>query len=227
MSADFLRAGKVLLCLVFCITPFIVHFSLETGHGRAVAAAMSGVDITVMGTIFALKVSEKWRAATGAVIVLSLLGLAIWWRDSQQDFLVTSGIPHAAIYVGLLILFGRSLAPNRQALITSVAMTIYKRGLPPEIAEYTRSVTIAWCVFFVLQLLVSLLLFVFAPVQVWSLFVNILNLPLLGLMFGCEYAYRRWRLPNRPQSSLSGVAHAFMQSAAHGMNGVGPDYKIL
>ena len=226
MGANFLRAGKVLLCSVFCITPLVVHFSLETGHGRAVAAAMSGVDITVMGTILALKVSEKWRAATGAVIVLSLLGLVIWWRDSQQNFLATSGIPHAAVYVGLLILFGSSLAPNRQALITSVATNIYGCDLPSEIAEYTRNVTIAWCVFFVLQLLVSLLLFVFAPVQVWSLFVNILNLPLLGLMFGCEYAYRRWRLPNRPQSSLSGVVRAFMQSAAHGISGIGPDYKI-
>jgi uncharacterized membrane protein len=159
------------------------------------------------------------------MIVLSLFGLAILWRNSQQNFLVTSGIPHAAVYVGLLILFGSSLAPNRKALITSVAAKIHGGELLPEIAEYTRSVTVAWCVFFALQLLVSFLLFVFAPIQVWSLFVNILNLPLLALMFSCEYAYRRWRVPNRPLSDLSDVVRAFSQSAAQVVSSPVPDYK--
>ena len=41
-----------------------------------------------------------------------------------------------------------------------------------------------------------------APLDVWSLFVNVLNVPLLVLMFGVEYGYRLLRHPNFPHASI-------------------------
>jgi hypothetical protein len=45
-------------------------------------------------------------------------------------------------------------------------------GLPPEIAGYTWRVTQAWCGYFAGTVLASAALFLFAPLPVWSLFVN-------------------------------------------------------
>jgi uncharacterized membrane protein len=225
MNTGFARSAKTVLFLAFCLCPFVVHFALTTGRGANAAAMMSGVDIAVMGTLFTLKSADKWKWWAAGITVACLSMLALWWHASQQNFLATSGIPHAAVYFGLLIFFGRTLLPGREALISSVAAKVYGRPLSDGIATYTRGVTAAWCVFFALQIAVSLLLFLFAPLPVWSLFVNILNFPLLVLMFGCEYLYRRWRVPERPPSNLSDVVRAFMQSAASGMSRPDPDYR--
>jgi uncharacterized membrane protein len=57
--------------------------------------------------------------------------------------------------------------------------------------RYTRQVTAAWGCFFLANMAVTLLLYAFAPLNVWSLFVNFCALPLMGLMFAVEYAVRR------------------------------------
>lgn len=225
MSASLVRLGKVLLFTALCLPPFVVHVALITGRGAPVAALLSGLDIAVMGTILTLKMGSKWRWWTAGLTVIGLSMLALWWHASQQSFPATSGIPHAVIYLGLLIFFGHTLVSGREALITSVAAKVYGRPLPDDIATYTRGVTVTWCVFFSFELAASLLLFVFAPLPVWSLFVNVLNFPLLVLMFGCEYLYRRWRFPKRPPSNLADVVRAFMQSAGSGMGRPNPDYR--
>lgn len=225
MTASFARSGKFLVCAVLCISPFFVHHAVTTGRGTTAAALLSGLDIAVMGLLLTLRSIEKWRWAAIGITTSVLLMLALWWHVSQRNFLAASGIPHAAIYVGLLIFFGQTLMSGREALITSVAARIYGQPLPDDVALYTRGVTIAWCVFFALQILVSLLLFVFAPMPTWSLFVNVLNFPLIILMFVGEYLYRLWRLPERPRSNLSDVTRAFMQSATPGISRPDPDYR--
>lgn len=62
--------------------------------------------------------------------------------------------------------------------------------------------TIAWCIFFALQVVISFLLYIFAPIAAWSLFINVLNLPLLMLMFLVEHAYRKARLPSHSHTSI-------------------------
>ena len=49
---------------------------------------------------------------------------------------------------------------------------------------------------------IPLLLFFTASLSTWSFFVNVLYLPLLGLMFVVEYAARRWCLRGTPQVSI-------------------------
>ena len=68
--------------------------------------------------------------------------------------------------------------------------------------RYTRNVTIAWAVFFLLNLAATFLLFEFAPLRVWSLFANFISLPLILLMFVAEYAVRRRVLPQVQRSGL-------------------------
>jgi uncharacterized membrane protein len=61
--------------------------------------------------------------------------------------------------------------------------------------RYTRQVTAAWALFFLLELLVTVLLYEFASLRTWSLFANF-GVPLLiALMFVGEYAVRRRVLP--------------------------------
>ncbi len=130
-------------------------------------------------------------------------------RDSLGAAAV-SGITHAAAFLALLWYFGRTLAGAREPLITRLARSVHG-SLSPEIAAFTRRVTIAWCVFFASQVLLSALLLAFAPFETWSLFVNLLNLPLLILMFVGDHLYRAIRFPDHPRPSMARILRAFAE----------------
>jgi uncharacterized membrane protein len=68
-------------------------------------------------------------------------------------------------------------------------------------------VTAAWVVFFLALAAASAVLALAAPFAWWSLFVNVLSWPLIGLMFVAEYGYRRLRHPHLP-------AHTPLQTIA-------------
>ena len=115
-----------------------------------------------------------------------------------------SAITHWAIYSGLLLTFAMTLRRGRDALITGMARRLHG-PLVPELATYTRRVTIAWSCFFAAQLTTSVTLFFFAPLPVWSFFVNILDIPLVVAMFAAEYLVRLRCLQDPPRHSISAI----------------------
>jgi uncharacterized membrane protein len=50
-------------------------------------------------------------------------------------------------------------------------------------------------------------LFCFAPLVIWSFFVNILDLPLVVAMFAAEYAVRLRCLRDPPRHSLAAIVN--------------------
>ena len=98
-------------------------------------------------------------------------------------------------------------------MVTRVARRVHG-ALPPDMERFTRNVTIAWCVFFAAQLMASGLLYAFAPLELWSAFVNLLNLPLLGLMFAGQWLYRNLRHPGFPRATTWQAIEAFTKDAS-------------
>lgn len=139
--------------------------------------------------------------ATSRVHFASSLSLGALFRIS----LVTiSAFTHWAIYGGLLATFASTLRPGRKALITAMACRLHG-AISEELALYTRRVTWAWCGFFAVQLTTSVTLFVFAPLVVWSFFVNVLDIPLVAAMFGAEYLCRLRCVQDPPRHSLTAI----------------------
>jgi uncharacterized membrane protein len=124
----------------------------------------------------------------------------------QWGAAAASGLPHAAAYGFLLWWFGRTLRDGREPLVTRIALRVHG-ALMPKIHTYTRQVTVAWCLFFAAQLAVSLILFVFAPLEIWSIFVMV-NLPLVVLMFAGEYLVRVLRHPDHPRATVGSMLRA-------------------
>jgi hypothetical protein len=122
----------------------------------------------------------------------------------KLGFVTSSALMHWAIYFTLFLTFALTLRPGREPLITAMARRM-QGALPAELAIYTRRVTLAWAGFFAAQLTASITLFLFAPLVVWSCFVNILDLPLVAAMFAAEYAIRLRVLRNPPRHTLAMV----------------------
>lgn len=131
---------------------------------------------------------------------------------SRTLLAVLNGLPHAAFNVLLLWVFGGTLARGREPLVTAFARRIHGT-LPPGIEAYTRRVTLAWCLFFGAQLLLSATLLGVATLNTWSIFVNVLSFPLVVAMFVAEYLYRRARFPGEAHVSIWKGVEAFIGHA--------------
>jgi hypothetical protein len=153
------------------------------------------------------------RRSLKALLLALFIGYQIFThfvlRDSPSAAAIT-GVTHAAAYLVLLWYFGRTLRRGEQALITRLALSVHG-SLPPAIEAFTRRVTLAWCLFFAAQLLGSAALLAFAPYEAWSTFVNLLNVPLLAMMFVGDHLYRAVRFPDHPRASMARILRAFAE----------------
>ncbi len=134
-----------------------------------------------------------WVAAAGALVLArERLGAGTHWVLLAQ---------HVGINAMMALVFARTLAPGAVPLISRLAAMVHGE-LTPRLVRYTRAVTWAWVIFFALTVAVTLVLFAFAPLPVWSGFVNLLSMPLLGAMFVGEYAVRVLLIPREERSTL-------------------------
>lgn len=117
---------------------------------------------------------------------------------------------HVGINGMLFLGFGRTLVPGSQPLVSRFAELVHGT-LSPLLARYTRGATWAWVIYFGLTAVVSVLLFALAPPAVWSAFVNLLSMPLLGAMFAGEYLVRRWLVPRSERSGFFQAMTAYRQ----------------
>jgi len=204
--------GKALLVVLLCVAyQYLVYSVVVHGHAGPVHLVLILLPLLALAWWIVTRSRNKpfWLsvfAAAGAAIVL------LYHQDSL-GMATISGIPHAAVYSFLLWYFGRTLVCGREPLITRFSSSVHG-PLPPAMVRYTRKVTIAWCIFFAAQLIVSALLFAFAPLDTWSLFINLLNLPLLAVMFVGPLVYRRLRYPDFPRTSVGQAIQAFAKDAS-------------
>jgi uncharacterized membrane protein len=77
---------------------------------------------------------------------------------------------------------------------------------------YTRQVTVAWTVYFVLMAAVSLTLFAGASFEAWATFANLLTPLALAMMFGGEYLLRYWLHPDFERVTMLAAVQAYRQS---------------
>ena len=156
---------------------------------------------------FVLGRSRRGRVLLAMLGGIGLIGFLLWRAFGASPALFYP-VPYLTVYAFLFWLFGRTLRPGRQPLITRLATQVHGE-LPAQIARYTRQVTWAWCVFFAVMALTSMLLFLFEPLPIWSVFNNLLNLPLVVAMYLGEYAWRLLRFPNFSHASIATVFRAF------------------
>ena len=130
---------------------------------------------------------------------------------NRTDASLVYQLQYLAMQGALAVLFGRTLLAGREPLVTRFAR-IVRGELQPAIERYTRSVTLAWTLFFIVMALIAVVLYSAAPRETWSAFVNLLTLPCVLAMFVAEYAVRRIRFPALQHSSILAGARAFQRA---------------
>ena len=210
MARRFGWLWAALILLIGVGYQWLVHSAVAGGQIESIRIALAFLPLLALAGWVIIRVRNKrlWS------FILVAAGVAIYALTQQARWGLAAayGIPHAVIYLSLLWLFGRTLWHGKEPLVTRLARSVHGT-LPPELAAYTRRVTVAWCVFFTAQMIVSVLLFNFASLDNWSLFINVLNIPLLALMFIGEYVYRVLRHRGFPQASVLDGIRAYSNDA--------------
>jgi uncharacterized membrane protein len=194
------------LCIAYAV---LAHYTSAAPEVGPWAVLLAGAPLAIVGLTFA-------RESRGGGIVWLLIGAVVgtlaWaWPRLHNPVGWLYFIQHVSINAVLGMIFGRSLLPGHEPLVTALARLVHKE-MTPELLRYTRQVTVAWTVFFLASAALSVLLFVFAPIKAWSVFANILALPLVAAMFIVENEVRKRILPPRDQIGILAAVRAFRAS---------------
>lgn len=103
-------------------------------------------------------------------------------------------LPPVFINLGLMFLFAMTLRGRSMPLVERLMRMEYPNGeLPKPLISYARNLTRVWVAFFAAIVLISIILAKTAPLEIWSLFTNILSYVFAIVLVLAQYAYRAWR----------------------------------
>jgi uncharacterized membrane protein len=197
------------LILPACVAySLLVHSVLLDPRASALRFAIAFVPFVLFACWVARRSEHKrvWACLLGASTV------AVYFIEREEGFgaAAANALTHAGVNLLLLWFFGRTLVRAEEPLVTRFARRMHG-PLPAYMENYTRRVTLAWCLFFIAQIIVSGILLFSAPLETWSFFVNVLTLPLLAVFFTAEYVYRVTRYRDYPHSSILKGMQAFAE----------------
>lgn len=138
---------------------------------------------------------SRRRALSIALCLVALFALYLAQGTLLENFSWVYFVQHAGSFLALAITFGRTLGPGREPMCSRFARAVHG-PLDQAVSRYTRGITWAWTGFFVTLCLISVGLFMLAPLSLWSLFANLLTPVLVVTMFGAEYLVRVRVLPD-------------------------------
>jgi len=149
---------------------------------RNVLLIASAIGLLLAYPVAAHVALQRWGA--GSVLVVAVLAL-----------------PPVAINVALALRFGATLRRGHEPIISRFAR-IERGVLEPDLAAYTRTLTLVWVIFFAVMATVSIVLSVPSPQRAWQLWTGIGNWLCVALLLMGERIYRHARFPHYRHASL-------------------------
>lgn len=186
------------------------HYAVTTPGLQGVGLAL--VVVPALAVVLGIAARSPRRAW---LLPLVAVGTAALWLARgylERHYEWGLYLEHVLFNGALGYCFGRTLARGREPLCSQFAAMARGGPLMPEIAAYTRRVTVAWTLFFAAVIGVSTLLFATASIETWSTFANYLTLPLAALFFVVEHAWRRFALPGVRSSGMLASIRAYRRS---------------
>lgn len=181
--------------LLLLAYPFLVHLAVRSEQpifGFVAIALLAWV------ILFEWLLARRLWAWCAALLITA----AAWWIAFAADAVIMLYLPPILIPLALAAFFGRTLRAGSVPLISRISEAMRKEPLPPEVARYTRRVTIMWVAAFLFMAIESLLLALFAPRDIWLMITNVANYVLIAVLMVGEYLYHSRRYPNKVHNNL-------------------------
>ncbi|MBR9970178.1 hypothetical protein [Magnetospirillum sulfuroxidans] len=174
--------APVLLACAGVAYPFLVYAAM----GRVSTGALVLLALALVGARFAmlrnLAVARTLAVPVSAVFVgTAALGLV-------DGAMATLAYP-VLMNFGFAAAFGWSLL--RPPSLVQVLASVTEPDPSPAAQAYMRKVSAVWCLFLVVNALVTLALALWGEVVFWALYTGFVSYVLMGLLFAGEWLVRR------------------------------------
>ena len=194
--------------------PLLAHAAILTRSAGLTIASVGVLAAAVLVPGLLRRSVAAWLAA--AAVVAGMMQLSRLDAAELALFL-----PPTLINCYMAWLFGHTLSAGRVPLIELIVRRMHdpEATLDPAISRYAARLTAAWTALFIVQATANTALALIAsprglllaagitppvtvPLEVWSLFANVLNYLVVAAFFLAEYVYRRRRFPQQPYRDL-------------------------
>jgi len=178
------RILKSLIIILIVLYPFVIYFGL-----KYLSPSQIGLLLLLLFALRAFLIRGENKLRARPIILTVIVGsvlAGIAWLFGKTDSLLWYPV---AINVVLFIVFAHSLI--FPPTVIEMLARLSERDLPDKAIRYTRKVTIAWTIFFVLNALVAMWTVIYGGMQTWTLYNGLIAYILMGLLFGVEFLIRR------------------------------------
>jgi len=188
MKTPHLRISVIIAALLIIAYPILVHSAYLFQLPQLRLAGIIGVITGIFFSALIRGSRNAWLAYS--IVIATICTLALMQSDIYIVYL-----PPIIIPLSLLIIFGRTLLPGQEALITEIGEA--SRGpLSDSMRHYTQKLTWAWCCIFVMMALWPIILLANGKFGLWSWFTNVFNYGIVSLIFIGEFYLRKKLFPN-------------------------------
>ena len=189
--------------------PVFAHLAVLSGRPGMIAASIGLLAVLVLFP--GLRSGSAWA---WAMLIAAAFGLYEVAKSGQTLLLLF--LPPILINGFMAWVFGSTLLHGRTPLIERAIILLHgpSEDVPGKIIAYARQLTLIWATLFVVLGTINFGLAAIArpggilisaglepavtvPLEVWSLFANVLNYAIVAAMFALEYLVRLRRFPER------------------------------
>jgi uncharacterized membrane protein len=181
--------------LLACAWPLSLHAAILFA-APPWPARVNGAALALAALLWAISEARVAAALAAAVIAVLLVAIVLY----APHLLLFA--PPVVINAALALFFGASLRRGREPVIGIFARLEQGADLPPDLARHARLVTWLWTLLLAAMAGLALALAIWAPLEVWSLFANVVIYALIAALFVGEYLYRRLRFRHYRHASL-------------------------
>lgn len=176
----------LIIAIVILLYPFVIFFGIQF-------LSVQGLSLIIL-CLFGLRAifnhkNDHSIMPKYMLFILSGIGIAISLLGMLSHNIIFIKLYPVAMNLAFLSIFIASLFA-KENIIYQFAKKTSRKPLPYFVSAYTRKVTIAWCVFFILNALVSCYSALFSSLHVWTIYNGLLSYILIGLFFVCEFVVR-------------------------------------
>lgn len=194
--------------------PLLAHVAALSGRPGLIAASIGWLVVLTLLPGLRRRSLVAWAALAAALVGLYAIA------GSTAPVLLQFLPP--VVMIGFMAwVFGHTLRPGRTPLIESIIRALLgpEDSVDEDVLGYARRLTGVWTALLVVLATISAVLALCAdpdgllltfgvqpavtvPLNLWSLFANLLNYLLVAALFVGEFAYRRRRFPQQPYRGL-------------------------
>ena len=179
---------KIILSLLVAIYPIAVYFGLQKFEAKFIALALC--TLIMLRALFAPTIAGI--KSKHLIIASSLIGITIAGMSFVQNTDLGIRLYPVVMSVMFLSVFSLSL------LYPPSVIERFARVQDPELSDegtaYCRKVTMVWCIFFLINIIIAGYTALYSSLETWSLYNGFISYLLMGSLFLGEYLYRKFVL---------------------------------